>query len=80
MVLVFNIVMKTKWQVVEFLNSGDNNVLATADAVNNGEQGAINDLQQQFVDKYFPGLNLKSLQDDDFVTASRELLANDDVS
>ena len=79
-VAVYDLFLSFIIQVVEFLNQGDDDTLALADAVEAGETGAINELQQSFVNKYFPGLNLKALQDDDFVTASREFLANDDVS
>jgi len=65
-------------KVLEFLQKGDENTLALAQKVKEGDSGAIWDLQQSFMNTEFPGLNIRELADDDFVKAARDFLINDE--
>ena len=65
-------------KVLEFLQKGDENTLALAQKVKEGDSGAIWDLQQSFMNTEFPGLNIRELPDDDFVKAARDFLINDE--
>lgn len=66
-------------KVLEFLAKGDEATVAMAERVQNGDSSAIRQMQQAFMDDAYPGLNLESLMDDDFVKQARNQLLNDEV-
>lgn len=64
-------------KVLEFLQKGDEETLALAQKVKEGDSAAIWDLQQAFMNTEFPGLNIRELADDDFVMAARKFFVED---